>query len=69
MTNIFAQDPGSKLDYTWDFTDMLGDGVTLGTPTFSSNPSGLVIENDSETEGVVTVYISGGADGALYQAS
>ena len=63
----FTKDPDAVLDYAFDWTvkDWLQGGevitshvVTVGT--------GLVKDSDAESDGVVTVWLSGGTAGESY---
>ena len=65
--SVFVKDPAAKLDYEFDWSDWLDSGAS---ETISSHDvtveSGLTHVSDSESAGVVTVWLSGGAAGTSY---
>lgn len=64
MGKSFIKDADSTLDYVFDWSEW------LGTNTISSYevivPEGLTKESDSQADGKVTVWLSGGACGERY---
>jgi len=56
----FVKDPDAVLDYAFDWTEFyLQSGETISAHTVSVE-TGLTKDSDSETDGVVTVWLSGG---------
>jgi len=64
---VFEKDPADILDYGWNFTDWLGED-TIQTYNFTI-PTGLVEVTNTENNGVVTLWISGGVAKASYIVS
>lgn len=54
-----------NLDFAFDFTARLSDGETVTSYTVAV-PDGLTKGADSETGGVVTVWLDGGGAGTFY---
>lgn len=63
MDNYF-KDPGSKLDYSIDWSDWLQED-TLLTAVWTI-PDGLTKESEEHTSTFALVWISGGTAGANY---
>ena len=63
----FTKDPDAVLDYAFDWTAKAwlqsGEGITSRVVTVST---GLVKDRDAESDGVVTVWLSGGTAGESY---
>ena len=58
-----TKDPDDVLDYAFDWSKWL-DGDTIGASSFDLVvPAGLVIDSQSNTASVSTVWLSGGIDG------
>lgn len=64
-TKIFLKDPESELDFAEDWNDWLGSGETISSHTVTVD-SGITKESDPESGGVVTVNLSGGTAGNVY---
>jgi len=62
------KDPDETLDYQWDFTAWL-KGDTILTASFLISPTGLTIENYSNTTTTATAWLSGGTDGTIYDVT
>lgn len=60
-----AKDPNEVLDYDIDWTDRLEAGETISTSTFTVVEGTVVIDSDSDTGGVTTVWLSGGTEGEV----
>lgn len=58
--------PGSKLDYTIDWSDWLIDGDTITTAEWSV-PDGLEKTDESNTTTRATIWLSGGTAGETYR--
>lgn len=54
----FVKDPDAVLDYVWDWTDWLDQDV-IQSHTFTL-PTDLTKVDDSEADGKVTLWMSGG---------
>lgn len=63
----YIKDPDAVLDYSFDWSLWLANSETISTSTFSA--VGLTINSDSKTTTSTTAWISGGADGNVYQLS
>lgn len=61
----FFKDPDATLDYAFDWTDWLEDGETISSHTITAS-TGLTKDSDSESDGIVTVWLSGGTTGTIY---
>jgi len=62
------KDPDANKDYSLDWTAMLADGEVIETSAWAADPvTDLVIGLDSILDGVTTVWLSGGAEGATYK--
>lgn len=59
-----TKDPDSILDYSIDWSNWL-EGDTLQSVDWFL-PAGITKENQSNTTTVATVWLSGGADGNVY---
>ena len=57
----FLKDPDAVLDYAFDWSSWLASGETISTKTLTG--SGVTVDSSSESEGVVTAWISGGTAG------
>jgi len=56
----FVKDPDAVLDYVFDWNELyLQAGETISSHTVTVE-TGLTKDSDSETDGVVTVWLSGG---------
>lgn len=55
------KDPNAVLDYTFDWQRWLQSGETISTVTVTG--TNVTIDSNSETGGVVTVWLSGGTAG------
>ena len=62
---IKEKDPSAILDYGFDWSDWLADGETISTVTITV-ASGLTKDSDSESDGIVTIWLSGGTAGSTY---
>jgi len=65
---IYIKDPDAVLDYAFDWTDWLADSETISSHTVTV-PSGLTKDSDSESDGVVTAWLSGGTAGTSYDVA
>lgn len=64
LTN-FIKDPDAVLDYVFDWTEWLTSGETIFTHTITVD-TGLTKDSDSELDGYVTIWLSGGTAGINY---
>lgn len=65
----FVKDPDAVLDYAFDWhAHWLQTGEEINTYTITVT-AGLTKDGDSESEGVVTVWLSGGIAEQLYEVS
>lgn len=65
----FTKDPDAVLDYAFDWaTYWLESGETISSHVVTVG-AGLTNDSDSETDGVVTAWLSGGAVGTTYDVA
>lgn len=66
----FMKDPEAVLDYTFDWNDAtdpwLATGETISSYTVTV-PTGITKDSDSQADGVVTYWLSGGTAGTNYR--
>jgi len=66
MSQIFVKDPSAILDYAYDWSDWLATNETISTRAVTV-PTGITESStDTESSGVVTVWLSGGTAGNEY---
>jgi len=67
---IFIKDPDAVLDYAFDWTEWLADSPaeTISSHTVTVS-TGLTKDSDSEADGVVTIWLSGGTAGNKYNVA
>lgn len=68
MTTEFQKDPAALLDYQFDWTDWLDQGETISSYTIDADP-GLTVHSDAQDGPVVTVWLSGGTAGRIYNVT
>lgn len=79
MATSFTKDPEAVLDYTFDWkplthgvaaatSDWLATGETISSYTVTAQ-TGLTKDSDSQADGVVTVWLSGGTAGINYKVA
>ena len=69
VVQIFKKDPDSVLDYAFDWsTYWLQSGETISSHVITVG-TGLTKDSDSESDGVVTVWLSGGTAGRSYDVA
>lgn len=59
MPSRFRKDPDAIKDYHFDWSDWLEDGDSIDSYTITPS-SGITVDSDSESGGIVTVWLSGG---------
>ena len=75
----FTKDPEAVLDYTFDWkplthgvsgaaSDWLATGETISSYTVTVE-TGLTKDSDSQADGIVTVWLSGGTAGENYKVA
>lgn len=62
---VYIKDPGATLDYSFDWTDWLGDSETIIATSWTV-PAGLAKVSESYSAYVSTCRISGGTVGTSY---
>ena len=62
---IKEKDPSAVLDFGFDWSDWLASGETINTVTITVS-TGLTKDSDSESSGIVTIWLSGGTAGTSY---
>lgn len=73
VSEAFGKDPDAALDYAFDWNNVvvgvwLQAGETISAHTVTTEV-GLTKDSDSELDGVVTVWLSGGTAGESYIVS
>lgn len=61
----FSKDPQAVLDYQFDWSSWLADSETISSFTVTAT-TGLTVDSSSNTNSVVTAWISGGTAGEIY---
>jgi len=64
MKELPAKDPDEVVDYQFDWSLVLASGETVTTSTVTKTGS-ITKDSDSQSSGVVTVWVSGGTEGEL----
>ena len=69
---IFAKDPNSTLDYSFDWSGWLAPGETINADSWTVTPSGasaLSLSGQDAEGNLVSVNVSGGTVGHRYRLS
>lgn len=61
----FDKDPDAVLDFDFDWSDWLESGETISSHDITV-PTGITLESDSESDGIVTAWLSGGTADTNY---
>ena len=64
----YIKDPDAVLDYAFDWRAWLASEETISSHTVTVDP-GLTKNSDSESSGIVTVWLSGGTAGVGYNVA
>ena len=65
----FIKDPDAVLDYAFDWEEYwLESGETIASHTITV-PTGITKDSDSELDGIVTVWLSGGTAESTYDVA
>ena len=64
---IYIKDPDAVLDYAFDWSTWLATGETISHVV--TVDTGLTKDSDSEADGIVTVWLSGGTAGTSYNVA
>ena len=64
----FKKDPSAILDYAFDWSTWLATGETISSHVVTAD-SGLTKDSDSESDGIVTAWLSGGTAGTNYNVA
>lgn len=62
------KDPSAVLDYAFDWTGWLAAGETITDHTITAD-TGITVGSSSESDGKVTVWLSGGTAGINYKVA
>ncbi len=65
---IKTKGPDAVLDYPFDWNTWLATGETISSHTVTVD-TGLTKDSDSESGGIVTVWLSGGTAGTNYNVA
>ena len=69
VETTFVKDPDAVLDYAFDWDEKwLQTGETISVHTITVE-TGLTKDSDSESDGIVTVWLSGGTAGQQYEVA
>lgn len=64
----FHKDPDAVLDYQFDWSPWLAAGETITSKTVTVD-DGLTLDSSSDDDTIVTVWLSGGTDRAVYKVA
>lgn len=62
------KDPSAVLDYAFDWTGWLAAGETITDHTITAD-TGITVGSSTESDGKVTVWLSGGTAGINYKVA
>jgi len=62
------KDPSAVLDYVFDWTGWLATGETITDHTITAD-TGITVDSSAESDGKVTVWLSGGTAGENYKVA
>ena len=62
------KDPSAVLDWMFDWTDWLASGETIISHTITAD-TGITADSSTESDGKVTVWLSGGTAGINYKVA
>lgn len=65
MPQSFTKDADAVLEYVVDWSSWLDDD-TISTSTWAADDAGITLDSDSSTTTTATLWLSGGAIGAVY---
>ena len=68
MSQVFIKDPDAVLDYGVDWSKWLAAGETILSHTITAE-TGITKDSDSEADGAVTIWLSGGTAGERYNVA
>lgn len=64
---LFIKDPDAVLDYAFDWAEYwLESGEIISSHTITVS-TGITNDSSSESDGIVTVWLSGGTAGTIYE--
>ena len=66
--NQYLKDPSAVLDYVFDWTEWLATGETITDHTITAD-TGITVDSSTESDGKVTVWLSGGTAGQNYKVA
>ena len=61
----FTKDPDAVLDFHFDWSGWLASGETISSYVITTQ-TGITKDSDSDSSGIVTVWLSGGTAGSNY---
>lgn len=62
------KDPSAVLDFVFDWTEWLATGETITDHTITAD-TGITVDSSTESDGKVTVWLSGGTAGINYKVA
>ena len=68
LTNQYTKDPSAILDWAYDWTDWLAAAETITDHTITAD-TGITVDSSAESDGKVTVWLSGGTAGINYKVA
>ena len=68
LNNTFTKDPSAVLDWAYDWTDWLAEAETITDHTITAD-TGITVDSSTESDGKVTVWLSGGTAGINYKVA
>ena len=69
MSQVFNKDPDAVLDYAFDWSSWLATGETISTRTITVDTGLTQPSTDTESSGIVTVWLSGGTANNTYDVA
>jgi len=63
--SVFYKDPDAVLDYAFDWSDWLTGAEAISDYTIDAD-TGITVDSDAESSGIVTIWLSGGTAGTVY---
>ena len=68
MSQIYMKDPDAVLDFAFDWSDWLATSETISSHVVTVD-TGITKDSDSESSGIITVWLSGGTAGNDYNVA
>jgi hypothetical protein len=67
---VKTKDPDEDLDFTWDFSALLGEDEVIASYDFHDTPAAIELHDDAASDTAVTAWVSpGGVVGTRYDVA